>query len=77
MEHKAKLTKTPLQWIAKYTDDFKENLKLNKMYSEMFNTDYMILGDVNKYIKTVHFTGLGKTIHQFKDKFIKENWNVT
>ena len=77
LEHKAKLTKTPLQWIAKYTDDFKENLKLNKMYSEMFNTDYMILGDVNKYIKTVHFTGLGKTIHQFKDKFIEENWNVT
>jgi hypothetical protein len=75
-EHNALVTLTPKKWICKYTDDFKENLELNKLYSKMFNTDYMILGDVNKYIKTVHFTGIGKTIHQFKDKFIEENWNV-
>ena len=76
-EHNVNVTLTPKQWICKYTDDFKENLALNKMYKKMFNTDYMILDDVNKYIKTVHFTGIGKTIHKFKDKFIKENWNVT
>ena len=34
----------------------------------------MILGDVNKYIKVIHFTGPGKTIHEHKDDFIKEYW---
>ena len=42
LEHKAKLTKTPSEWIAKYTDDYTENLKLNQMYMQKFDTDYMI-----------------------------------
>jgi hypothetical protein len=75
-EHKIKLTLTPQQWLCKYTDNFKQNLELNKTYSQKFNTDYMILDDVHKYIKVVHFTGVGKTIHNCDAKFIKENWNV-
>ena len=39
-----------------------------------FNTDYMILDHINKYIKVIHFTGMGKTIHNCKSKTIKENW---
>lgn len=74
-EHNIKLTLTPQQWLCKYTDDFKQNLELNKIYSKKFNTDYMILDDVNKYVKVVHFTGVGKTIHNCKYKFIKQNWN--
>jgi len=73
-EHKIKLTLTPQQWLCKYTDNFKQNLELNKTYSQKFNTDYMILDDVHKYIKVIHFTGIGKTIHNCDAKFIKENW---
>ena len=73
-EHNIKLTLTPQQWLCKYTDDFKQNLELNKVYSKKFDTDYMILDDVNKYIKIVHFTGVGKTIHNSNAKFIKDNW---
>ena len=65
LEHKAKLTKTPLQWIAKYTDDFKENLKLNKMYMQKFDTEYMIMGnEINENIKIIHFTGVGRKINE-------------
>ena len=46
------------------------------MYRDKFKTEYMILGDVHKYIKVVHFTGPGKTIHEHNDDFIKEHWNV-
>jgi len=75
-EYKTKVIKTPEQWICKYTNDFKENVTLNKMYRDKFKTEYMILGDVHKYIKVVHFTGPGKTIHEHNDDFIKEYWNV-
>ena len=74
LEHKAKLTKTPSEWICKYSDNFKENLELNKIYSKKFKSDYMILDDVNKYIKVVHFTGVGKTINETNASFIKKYW---
>ena len=74
-EHNIKLTTTPQQWLCKYTDDFKQNLHLNKTYSKKFNTEYMIMDDVHKYIKVVHFTGVGKTIHESNAKFIKDYWN--
>ena len=55
LEHKAKLTKTPSEWIAKYTDDYTENLKLNQMYMQKFDTDYMILDNqVNEKLKVIH-----------------------
>ena len=73
-DNKTKLTKTPEEWICKYSSDFKENVTLNKIYRDKFKTDYMILGDVHKYIKVVHFTGPGKTIHEHNESFIKENW---
>ena len=73
-EHNIKLTTTPQQWLCKYTDDFKQNLHLNKTYSKKFDTEYMILDKVHKYIKVVHFTGVGKTIHESNANFIKENW---
>ena len=64
LEHKAKLSKTPSQWIAKYTDDFAENLKLNQMYMQKFNTDFMILDkEVNEKLKVIHFTGVGRKIN--------------
>ena len=65
LEHRAKLTKTPSEWIAKYTDDYKENLKLNQMYMDKFDTDYMILDkEVNEKLKVVHFTGVGRKINE-------------
>ena len=34
----------------------------------------MIMDDVHKYIKVVHFTGVGRTIHQSNAKFLKDHW---
>lgn len=73
-EHKIKLTLTPEKWLCKYTDDNNKNLYLNKVYSEKFNTDYMILDETHKYIKIVHFTGVEKTIHKNNFKFIEKHW---
>ena len=65
LEHGAELIKTPPQWLAKYTDDYKENLKLNQMYMDKFDTDYMILDkEVNEKLKVVHFTGVGRKINE-------------
>jgi len=44
------------------------------MYSKKFNTDYMILDDVNDKIKIVHFLGVNKNIHTHNDMFIKKYW---
>ena len=65
LEHKAKLTKTPSEWIAKYTDDYTENLKLNQMYMQKFDTDYMILDNqVNEKLKVIHYAGPGSKINE-------------
>ena len=59
------MTTTPPQWIAKYTDDYKDNLQLNKMYMKKFNTDFMILDkEVNNKIKVIHYTGVGRKINE-------------
>jgi len=64
-EHKARLTKTPLEWLCKYSDNYKENLYLNNLYMNKFNTDYMIMGDdINDKIKIIHFTGVGRKINE-------------
>ena len=64
LEHKAKLTKTPSEWIAKYTDDYTENLKLNQMYMQKFDTDYMILDNqINEKLKVIHYAGPGRKIN--------------
>jgi len=73
-EHNIKLTNTPKEWLGKYTNDLKQNIELNKIYSKECNTDYMILDRPHKYIKVLHFTGPGKTIHEHNQPFIKENW---
>ena len=65
LEHKAKLTKTPSEWIAKYTDAYTENLKLNQMYMQKFDTDYMILDNqVNEKLKVIHYAGPGRKINE-------------
>ena len=75
VKERARSIKTiPGEWLFKQTKDFKKNLELQKLYCKKFNTDYAIMGDVNKYIKVIHFTGPGKTIHEHKDNFIRENW---
>ena len=74
MEGGVKVTKTPGQWLYRYTDDFNQNVELEKTYTNKFRT-YGIMGDVNNKIKVVHFTGPGKTIHKYQDKFIKDNWH--
>ena len=64
-EHNYKLTLTPHEWVTKYTDDYKENLKLNQMYMQKFDTDFMILDkEVNEKLKVVHFTGVGRKINE-------------
>jgi hypothetical protein len=74
-EKNIKVTKTPREWLGKYTDNTKDMIEMNKLYSKLFNTDYMILDEVNKKIKVVHMNGVGNTIHKYNQKFIKENWH--
>tara|TARA_A100001388_G_scaffold249636_1_gene210461 strand:+ start:3893 stop:4621 length:729 start_codon:yes stop_codon:yes gene_type:complete len=64
----------PGEWLFKYTNDSRENLELQMRYCQKYNVDYAIMGNVNKKIKIVHFAGPGKTIHDHKEDFIKENW---
>lgn len=73
-EHQAKLLLTPKEWLCKYTNSYMENIKLNRMYCDKLNKDFMILDVVNPDIKVVHFAGVGKTIHDCKANFIEENW---
>ena len=73
-EHNAKITRTPEQWLTKYTDNYTKNLDLNKLYSKKFKTDHMILDDVNENIKIVHFTGPNRNIHENKSNFIRKYW---
>tara|TARA_Y100001937_G_C7115994_1_gene330148 strand:- start:577 stop:1320 length:744 start_codon:yes stop_codon:yes gene_type:complete len=70
-----KVTRTPEEWLCKYTDNKKEMMTLNKLYKRKFNTEYMLLDELNDMIKVVHFTGPGKTIHKYNEKFIKDNWH--
>ena len=64
-ENNIKLTTTPKEWLVKYTDNYKDNLQLNKLYMQKFNTDYMIMGnEVNEKIKVIHFTGVGRKINE-------------
>ena len=72
--HNIKLTLTPREWLGRHTDNTMDNVELNKIYSKKFDTDYMILDDVNEKIKVVHFTGVGKNIHDHKQSFIKKHW---
>lgn len=73
-EDKYSIETVPGEWLFKYTNNRKENLELQKMYCEKYNADYAIMGNVNKKIKIVHFAGPGKTIHQNKEQWIKDNW---
>ena len=56
-EHKIQINYLPAEWIVKYTNNNRENAELNKMYSKLFNTDYMILDEPNKKIKIIHYLG--------------------
>ena len=73
-EDKYSIETVPGEWLFKYTNDRKENLELQKMYCKKYNVNYAIMGNVNKKIKIVHFAGPGKTIHQNKEQWIKDNW---
>ena len=56
-EHKANIKYLPNEWVVKYTNEDRQNIELNKMYSKKFNTDYMILGDPHEKIKIIHYLG--------------------
>lgn len=75
-EHKCKITKLPAEWLGKYSSNKKENIHLNKIYSKTFKTDYMFLDDVSEKLKIIHFTGVGKNIHDENKQFINKYWYV-
>ena len=65
LDKDVKITTTPGEWLYKHTDRFDEKLELERLYCKKFNTDYAIMGDVNKYIKVIHYAGPGKTINGY------------
>jgi len=73
-EHNIKLTGMPKEWLGKLTKDFNSNVALNTLYAKECNTEYMVLDEPHKYIKVLHFTGPGKTIHEHNEPFITDNW---
>ena len=70
-----KITLMPPQWIGKYQNELKLKIEHNRMYSEKFNTDYMILGDdVDENLKIVHFAGVEDKVHECDDVWIRKYW---
>jgi hypothetical protein len=60
---KVKNIKTlPGKWLYRGANNFKEKLQLEKTYCSKFNTDHATMGDINKYIKVIHYNGVGKKI---------------
>ena len=47
---------------------------MNRTYREKFDAEYMILDETHPNIKMVHIAGVGKTIHEIDEQFIKDNW---
>ena len=70
-EKNIKVIHTPKEWLGKYSNNMVEQ---NKVYSKLFNTDYMILDDVNEMVKIVHFNGVDNAIHKYNTDFIKKYW---
>ena len=60
IDHNVKVTLTPGKWLYKETNNFREKLDLEKLYCKKFNTEFAVMGDVNKYIKVLHNAGVGK-----------------
>lgn len=73
-KHKIKLTLMPKEWIGKYTNDDRTNRNLNLRYSELFNTDYMILDEPHENLKVIHFANPNTNIHSSSDKWIEKYW---
>lgn len=69
-----KIIQTPKEWLGKYTNKISDMIEMNKLYSKLFNTNYMILDEVNKKIKVVHMNGINNSIHKYSNKFIQEYW---
>ena len=74
-EKNKKVTKVPPEWLGKYTDNKKDMVEMNKLYSMRFKTNYMILDEVNKKIKVVHMNGINNSVHKYSNKFIQEHWH--
>lgn len=72
--NKGKITLMPKEWIGKYTNDEKTNLQYNIKYSEMFDTDYMILDRPNPKLKIIHFANPDSNIHTSKEDWIQRYW---
>lgn len=72
---KYSIKKLPGKILAPYYNDFKKNLNVQKKFCKKFNTDFMIMGDVHKYLKIIHFCGTENMIHNSSENFVKENWH--
>ena len=73
-EKNVTIKQTPKEWLGKYSTKEKTMIELNKTYSKMFKTDYMILDDVNDKLKVIHFNGVNNSIHKYNKKFIEKYW---
>ena len=64
----------PGQWVGKYSNDDTMNRKINMMYAEKFDQDYMVLDLPNENLKLLHFASPYATIHASQEQWVKENW---
>ena len=72
--NRGEITLMPREWVGKYTNNEKTNLQYNVKYSELFNTDYMILDEPNPKLKVIHFANPNSNIHSSKEEWIMRYW---
>lgn len=73
-ENNIKISHMPGQWVGKYTNDATTNRKLNLLYAQKFDQDYMVLDTPNENIKILHFANPNSNIHDCKEKWLKNYW---
>ena len=73
-DNQVKITHMPGEWVGKYTNDATVNRKLNMMYCEQFDQDYMVLDAPHDDLKIMHFANPNSTIHHCDEQWAKDSW---
>jgi len=73
-DNQVKITHMPGEWVGKYTNDATVNRKLNMLYCEQFDQDYMVLDAPQDDLKIMLFPNPNSTIHNCDEQWAKASW---
>lgn len=74
MEKNKRISYLPEHWIGKWTNNYEKNVELNQLYQKKFGKDYMIMNDVHRDLKIVHFNGISQNLHENTSEFVRKYW---